>query len=411
MTRRELYAILDAKKEDILAMYDNNVSARQIAISLGVKKADTIIKFLRKHDKTIRGRIESTVLAKKLLSPEQELQVVALRKQGKKYKEISSLLGIAKDMVNRTLKRHDATRHTSPRRVLPIDQQLLAAAEYATTKAGIVAAKYDISVDMLRAYAVRHGQKAKSHSEAGRSCSLDETVFDDPLSEHAQYFVGLLMADGTVNDKRRNSQMAVSLPLGIEDREMVDKFKTFLKSGHKITESRGFCKLPNGNIVPRNMDMLTVTSDRLANKLISFGVVPRKETRAKVIGLETSRHFWRGEIDGDGDVGLTLNSDGRYRPKIGCVGTLELMTQFLTFVRSIVPAFRGNLNRDHNSWALTVSGRSAVFLAEHLYGNCTIALARKWEPARMIIDQYLERAKTNSRYWMSGLSRRRKMDR
>jgi transposase-like protein len=63
-----------------------------------------------------------------------------------------------------------------------------------------------------------------------RTHTLDESVFDT-ITEESAYWIGFLMADGCIGSKKP----VVSLCLADEDRHHVERFRSFLKSSHKIS--------------------------------------------------------------------------------------------------------------------------------------------------------------------------------
>jgi hypothetical protein len=214
----------------------------------------------------------------------------------------------------------------------------------------------------------RSGIQRRTQTQAKRLLHpLREDVFDE-ISEESAYWIGFLMADGCVTYRR--GCYAIALVLKVSDREHVGDFLKFLGSNNILTEEP-----KNGSV------RATVQSKRLAEALAKFGVTPRKSKTARVIGLETSVPFWRGVVDGDGSV----FHDAKGRAGITLCGSEALVGQFSEFVRTVSPDCKANIHRMKGIFSFAVNGTHAYRVAESLYGNCTVALARKLESARRIL--------------------------
>ena len=123
--------------------------------------------------------------------------------------------------------------------------------------------------------------------------SVDESAFETTTEEPA-YWMGILMADGNISiGKTGNPRIA--LTLAQIDYDHLVKFSEFLKCTNPILPKKIKYR---GTVVIQYY--LRFSSNRIAERLVTHGIVRRKSLIAKVIGLENDRHFWRGAFDGDG---------------------------------------------------------------------------------------------------------------
>lgn len=217
-----------------------------------------------------------------------------------------------------------------------------------------------------------------------RDYKINESCFD-AQSEERDYWVGFLMADGCISDRsiRGYATHTIKLAIKEEDYSHIERFKKFVGSNkHKI--GRDYKTMPSGNTYCTII--FKFNSKRIADKLSEFGVVPRKTSKEKVIGLENSRHFWRGLIDGDGC--LTINSRGQ--PLIELVNGKDMLDQYKNYIATLNPNFSKKIitKRDCNDYILTCSCRPAYEIIKHLYSDCTIALDRKLAIANSVIALY-----------------------
>ena len=217
----------------------------------------------------------------------------------------------------------------------------------------------------------RLGIKSRTSWALRARIPLDESAFDD-VTEDSAYWMGFLMADGSVQRKDR-----VKLCLAIADIGHIEKFKIFLKAGHEI--KRFHYKHPKS----RPGAGLTIHSQKIVARLAEFGVVPNKTFTAKVINLEMNRHFWRGVIDGDGSliVHKASKKNRKSYPGISLCGAKPLVSQFLEFAGLIAPEIRVNIRRKENIWKVSFIGRPAIKIIRELYLDSTIYLSRKYERA------------------------------
>ena len=157
---------------------------------------------------------------------------------------------------------------------------------------------------------------SETHRAALRKCTLNETAFD-LRTEHSNYWIGFLMADGNVSYKK--GIPIIALHLNAADLPQLLKFREFVDSSHTI--GKNLNKL-SGN----TSYSISFSSERLSNVLAKYGFVPRKCFTAQVKGgVEHSKHLWRGLIDGDGSLGVykrkCLNGSVRRIPYITITGS------------------------------------------------------------------------------------------
>lgn len=219
-------------------------------------------------------------------------------------------------------------------------------------------------------YIGRAGVGRRSISDAKRRDGFNEAAFDC-INEESAYWIGLLMADGCVHYPRVGTSPRVSLSLHSGDVSHIERFKAFLNTSAKVYKYKN-----------KSMVELVVTSRRLAEALALYGVTPRKSLTAKVSGLQRNRDFWRGVVDGDGSV---ARSTSALSPLQLC-GSYDLMTQFASFVHSVVgvaptPYKRGNL------YIVKLYNNTAYCMLEVLYSGCTVALPRKEQNAQQFIQR------------------------
>lgn len=247
-----------------------------------------------------------------------------------------------------------------------------------------------LSQTAVRRIVIRHGVAMRNRSQCQRRYTLNEAAFDQ-LNEHSAYWCGFLMADGCITHASASPrQRIISLYLSAQDLCHIESFRAFLGSSHpiRVHEFTG----SDGTI--RRVAAISIASVALANALSRYGVTERKTFTAKASDeLASNRHFWRGCFDGDGSIYFAHDiQKGRYlrtRACISFVGSRLILEQYASFVRSIsgTRAFANHLQRAKGVMEMKVSGRSDVrIIVESLYGNCTVALPRKSELAKMVLE-------------------------
>jgi hypothetical protein len=150
--------------------------------------------------------------------------------------------------------------------------------------------------------------------------SLNHNAFDI-ITDDAAYWIGFLFADGSIF-RSRKEVLRVQVRLSEVDKSQLVKFREFLGSTHAI----GTCPAGNfGGYASRPSVRFSVGSERLANRLLELGRYEGPIARE----LATSRHFWRGVVDGDGSIFTTKTGYTGF----GVVGSRRLLDAFLGFLK------------------------------------------------------------------------------
>lgn len=215
--------------------------------------------------------------------------------------------------------------------------------------------------------------RTNMQSRADQLLSVNHGAFAAP-SEARDYWAGFMMADGNITT---SAQAAPQLFLNLkwDDLEHVEKFRAFLGSAHAIRKV--------GSVNP--VASFAVRSRRLSDDLGQLGVTPRKSHSAQARGdVLTSRHFWRGVVDGDGSLHQMTNG----ADAISLVGAEPLVNQFLDYLRQagvISDERRAHQDAGERVWRVRFQGERARVIIKHLYQDAEVYLERKMERARAVL--------------------------
>lgn len=220
----------------------------------------------------------------------------------------------------------------------------------------------------------------------------DDAFANAEADDEAAYWVGVMMADGCVYAQKggnyRGECHYLHLGFHAKDVEHLKKFLAFLGSSHKIIRASTL-RDPVGSRPPVRVDMCEVRigSRRLVADLAKYGVVPRKSKTAAVIGLDNNRHFWRGVVDGDGNLRWRTDStlpNQFPRPTLQVVGSEPLMKQFENYLRAVIGT-NAKAHVTNGCWGYNLNSNQAVRAISHLYMDCESALDRKLSIAHDIL--------------------------
>jgi len=211
----------------------------------------------------------------------------------------------------------------------------------------------------------------------------NDDVFDVINTQDKAYFLGFLMADGTIRNYEKNkSSWSMGINLSKNDYEMADKLAEFL--GVYLIDQNRLWSFDFNN----KTATLKVSSKRLVQSLISHGCIPRKslvlQYPHKSLSGGLNRHFIRGFFDGDGCVGVSK----RYKNG-GCGIHVIFTTGSLDFLQSLqsmltekanIEKFHLMKQKNYNAYHLTIHRKADILKIYHyLYDNATVCLDRKKE--------------------------------
>ncbi|MER6951999.1 hypothetical protein ABT294_49115 [Nonomuraea sp. NPDC000554] len=289
------------------------------------------------------------------LSTAQKAEIVQRYVAGESASVIAKSSGVTRQAVVGLLRRRGVAIRTNAK--LTPEQKAAAVERYTAGESSTrIAAAFEVSDMSIRGVLRRRGVVIRGKH------SLREDVFDD-LSADGMYWIGFLFADGTVHF-REGLKPQIGVALSARDREHLVKLRDFFGSTHAISD------VSSGRACS-----FSVRSERLAHRLLALGRYGGSVDRE----LVSSRHFWRGVVDGDGSVG-----EYGGKAQVRLVGEYRLLAVFNEFLAS--HGVTGLSVRPHKSiFNIGTTGKSAKKIIHLLYDNAPTALERKADIARRIL--------------------------
>ena len=187
--------------------------------------------------------------------------------------------------------------------------------------------------------------------------------FNNIDSEKKAYYLGLLAADGSVDNAR------LRLELQEQDSYIIKSFRDQISPNKPLyintRSDRPTCK---------TTECLTLDSKYFVERLSIYGIVPRKSYQATFLpqlSEEMMPHFIRGYFDGDGSVYYGSNTTLRIK-FIGNSGLITDLVNYLNLDSKL------HVRKEEYTLYFTVARKTEVErLFNYMYSNATIYLSRK----------------------------------
>ena len=304
------------------------------------------------------------------IDPDQVALVTSLHLAGKKGSQIQRETGFDRGKIRRLLRSAGHSLHIN--KLAPDDESEVSKRYANGERTSVIATDYGIQQQIVVQIATRHGVPLRGIGNH-KLTSVREDAFSTITPESA-YWIGMIMSDGWV----KPDIGAVSLQLKTSDAAHIAAFHRWLGYTGKI-----MVRAPRGT--DTGSHLVTVYCRRLCDDLAKYGVTARKSFTAKVSDdLAFNRHFWRGMVDGDGTVAWQ-RSGAYWYCYVQLVGSLDSVTQFRDFTRSIAPS-NYNVRPKNNIWCYRMVADPAWIVIRELYRDSPISLARKAAVASDIIS-------------------------
>ena len=203
---------------------------------------------------------------------------------------------------------------------------------------------------------------------------VNHNYFEDIDSPQKAYFLGFLLTDGSVVEREGRRQKRISFSLKFEDKYMIEMFKKEVECDNKIsTYQKG----------RRNECGLAFSSDKMAEDLSKFGIVPNKSliiSKLPRINKEFLPDLIRGVFDGNGTVYI-LSKSGKLR--FGFYGTYKLCDDIVKILNETIglPLNKITTQKDANVSFITFGREQDIINVYNYiyYSKDVICLNRKKE--------------------------------
>lgn len=247
-----------------------------------------------------------------------------------------------------------------------------------------LAKKYNYSNVALSNFLNSQKVTRRSLTDCHKKYLINENYFSIIDTEEKAYFLGLLYADGYLNEKRNT----VSLQLQEKDKHILDLLNKSIESSRPLLFINSKKYNPNAS----NCYRLNISNKKITNDLLSIGIFQNKSLllkfpTQKVITNNFLNHFIRGYFDGDGCQTLYFpvrknRTQKSMQSDIKILSTIEFITEAISRMQSINPNLQFSITKrfknNVNCYNLIVSGNAQVLeFMSFLYKKSYIYLHRK----------------------------------
>ncbi len=198
---------------------------------------------------------------------------------------------------------------------------------------------------------------------------IDSKYFDLINTENKAYWLGFLIADGSISDDNK-------VELSSKDLEHIEKFKSDIKAEQKI--STKYVLLNGKTFISYR---ISFSDQNLGLMLKKLECVPRKSLNCKMPNLDKQlmRHFVRGYFDGNGSIclGLTRNKT-QISFSSGCKGFLDKISEFLNKQLSLSPGLYTRTCQTSYE-VRPYNNKNKTKLLDYMYKDSNIYLDRKYK--------------------------------
>lgn len=214
--------------------------------------------------------------------------------------------------------------------------------------------------------------------------------FFDKWTEESAYICGFIIADGYIKHKDYCSHTGYSVAFcqHYKDREILKFIKQTLNAKPKI---RHYNKILSDGI-RRNQAHFQFSSKQIVNKLMSFGIIPRKtgkECIPKTLPDKFFFDFLRGLFDGDGCVRIYTQICNNKKYPAYCFKLSSANPIFLEEIKKRTKITIGKISLYANNcycWQVTAKNNMKYIYKKMYHKNYKFALKRKYKKFSKIMN-------------------------
>lgn len=226
-----------------------------------------------------------------------------------------------------------------------------------------------------------------SSKSSSRRYTLNENIFEIIDTEEKAYWLGFLLADGSICVRESTGQSTIKLNLASIDKNHIQKFLDFVG-----------CDMPIktymvGNGANDNLSEsceITITSKKIVSDLAKLGIGPKKSFTVEIpeVAEHLIRHLIRGIWDGDGSVLFRKSrpTDKNFRPEVQLCGNIKVVEKAQNYLIDKLDISKVGIFEVGNIFLFRYVGQSAREISKLLYDDATIYLDRKYEKYLLIRD-------------------------
>lgn len=254
-------------------------------------------------------------------------------------------------------------------RKITIEQENEILELYKTHSQKDIAKLYNLSQANISKIINKGGIKLKKSRLNMSKLDIDVDYFKYIDNVNKAYWLGYISGDGNIN-KNNNKVTIVS-----KDREIIENFKSDVKSGHKIFNNKYLDKRTNKEY---KSYYIQITNEIFTSNLITNGITSNKSEKLEFPKIEEKyySYFLAGLFDSDGSIST------KSRKRINIISTIEI----ITFIQSyLLKNFKINtlkiqrVTKNKNIWKMNLYKDSKYFL-DFIYKDKNFKyLSRKYE--------------------------------
>jgi intein-encoded DNA endonuclease-like protein len=211
-----------------------------------------------------------------------------------------------------------------------------------------------------------------------RKYSFNYNFFDEIDSEFKAYFLGFIIADGSISGN------TLSISIIEDDVDVLFKFKENI-------EFNGFFRdVEYSNSNHKNQKSIILTSKYFINSLSKYGIVNAKSHKTFLPKMSDKfiRHFIRGVFDGDGCIHISKSGD----ININLVGNIDLMTEIQNILVSKcgLNYTKFGRSKSENIVYIKYGGNiQTIKILSYLYDNSNVYMDRKFMKFKKCLNMLL----------------------
>ena len=198
--------------------------------------------------------------------------------------------------------------------------------------------------------------------------TVNETFFDK-LNENSAYILGLIYSDGNIAWNTKKGYYSLTITASEKDVAHLENIRNLLTSTKPLLYA------------PKTKSYrLIVNNKNLCLRLMQLGVTPRKSLTIKFPEIPQGhlKHFMRGVIDGDGNVRYVSRKRSPYFEITIASGSIDFCKGLVNAVKQSIGVNANIRKVGKNVYTVQYSCSRGEKLAEYIYHNATIFLARKY---------------------------------